>query len=107
MDVMTLREAADRLGVHYMTVYRYVRAGRLPATRTGAEWRVRAADVERLVTGRARRPRRSGPRQQARSDLERCLVSGDEAGAWAVVEGSLTAGASPADIHLALLVPSL
>jgi excisionase family DNA binding protein len=106
-DVMTLREAADRLGVHYMTAYRYVRTGRLPATRDGAEWRVRASDVERLVSRQAKPPRRSAPRHQARSDLERCLVSGDEAGAWAVVEDSLTAGASPAEVHLALLAPSL
>ena len=26
---LTLQEAADRLGVHYMTAYRYVRTGRL------------------------------------------------------------------------------
>ncbi|MCU1344909.1 MAG: hypothetical protein JWL70_1175, partial [Acidimicrobiia bacterium] len=28
---LTLHEAADALGVHYMTVYRYVRLGLLPA----------------------------------------------------------------------------
>ena len=28
---LTLQEAADLLGVHYMTAYRYVRTGRLPA----------------------------------------------------------------------------
>src|SRR5271165_7170218 len=33
---VTLREAAERLGVHYMTAYRYVRTGRLPAEREGA-----------------------------------------------------------------------
>ena len=44
---MTLQEAADQLGVHYMTAYRYIRQGRLPATREGAEWRIRAVDVQR------------------------------------------------------------
>ncbi|MDA8269090.1 MAG: helix-turn-helix domain-containing protein [Actinomycetota bacterium] len=34
-DVIGLQQAADRLGVHYMTVYRYVRTGRLPATKVG------------------------------------------------------------------------
>ena len=31
MATISLQEAADQLGVHYMTVYRYVRHGRLPA----------------------------------------------------------------------------
>ena len=105
--VMTLREAAERLGVHYMTAYRYVRTGRLPATREGAEWRVRASDVERLYAREAKPSQRSAPRRAARSNLEQCLVAGDEAGAWAVVEGSLAAGASPEEVHLALLAPSL
>jgi MerR family transcriptional regulator, light-induced transcriptional regulator len=30
--LLGLQEAADQLGVHYMTAYRYVRTGRLPAT---------------------------------------------------------------------------
>ena len=29
--LLSLQEAADRLGVHYMTAYRYVRTGRLRA----------------------------------------------------------------------------
>ena len=37
---LTLQEAADLLGVHYMTAYRYVRTGRLPGTRVGAHWQV-------------------------------------------------------------------
>jgi MerR family transcriptional regulator, light-induced transcriptional regulator len=106
-DMLTLHEVADRLGVHYMTAYRYVRTGRLPATRDGAEWRVRVSDVERFITRQTRPGRPAGRRRHARSDLEQCLVAGDEAGAWAVVEGSLAAGASPAEVHLALLVPSL
>ena len=35
-SLITLQEAADRLGVHYMTAYRYVRTGRMPATRARA-----------------------------------------------------------------------
>ncbi|MBA2625064.1 MAG: helix-turn-helix domain-containing protein, partial [Acidimicrobiia bacterium] len=45
---LSLHEAAERLGVHYMTAYRYVRLGRLPGTKEGATWRVAATDVERL-----------------------------------------------------------
>ena len=39
-DSLSLREAAEELGVHYMTVYRYVRLGMLPATKDGTVWRV-------------------------------------------------------------------
>ena len=34
-DDLTLHEAADVLGVHYMTAYRYVRLGLLPAAKAG------------------------------------------------------------------------
>jgi MerR family transcriptional regulator, light-induced transcriptional regulator len=32
-EPIELAEAADRLGVHYQTAYRWVREGRLPAVR--------------------------------------------------------------------------
>ena len=35
------------------------------------------------------------------------MVAGDEAGAWAVIEDALTAGATPAEVHLTLLIPCL
>ena len=35
-ETLGLRECAERLGVHYMTAYRYVRTGMLPATKVGA-----------------------------------------------------------------------
>ncbi|HET7719678.1 MAG TPA: helix-turn-helix domain-containing protein, partial [Acidimicrobiales bacterium] len=60
---MTLEEAAELLGVHYMTAYRYVRLGVLPAQKVGGTWQVQPQDVHRLRTesaapspgGRARR----------------------------------------------------
>src|SRR4051812_4097829 len=42
---LTLYEAAEQLGVHYMTVYRYVRTGRLPGRKVGAEWRIEPGDL--------------------------------------------------------------
>jgi excisionase family DNA binding protein len=46
-----LKECAQRLGVHYMTVYRYVRTGMLPATKIGFEWRIAADDLEAFAAG--------------------------------------------------------
>ncbi len=77
---LTLQEAAERLGVHYMTAYRYVRTGRLPGTRDGVHWWVDAADVESLRRGSARRRRGEG-RAGATDDLVQRMVAGDEAGA--------------------------
>lgn len=54
--LLTLQQAADRLGVHYMTAYRYVRTGRLPADRRGGRWSVAATDVAELARHRATSP---------------------------------------------------
>ncbi|MEY2765605.1 MAG: Helix-turn-helix domain, partial [Actinomycetota bacterium] len=43
---VTLHEAARRLRVHYMTVYRYVRSGRLPARQEDGEWKVLVSDIQ-------------------------------------------------------------
>lgn len=112
--MLTLHEAADRLGVHYMTVYRYVRTGRLDGVKDGAEWRVRTADVDalaadgnaRAAAGRSSATRPRGGRSYVRRFVDR-LVAGDEAGAWAVVEGALASGLEPESVYLEILVPAL
>jgi excisionase family DNA binding protein len=103
---ISLQEAADRLGVHYMTAYRYVRTGRLPAERDGVLWMVDPADLRRM-----REPgqpaRRGTVRAERPATLAARMIAGDEAGAWAVVESALSSGMDPADVHLDLLVPAL
>ena len=105
-SLISLREAAERLGVHYMTAYRYVRTGRLAATRDGAQWMVDPADLAALRSPPS--PRARGAARAARpATLAARMIAGDEAGAWAVVEGALASGSDPADVHLDLLVPAL
>lgn len=109
---LTLQEAADALGVHYMTAYRYVRLGLLEATKEGSAWQVPRVEVDRLLAERAgdgeRRPagRSLEPAPWA-SRLEARLRAGDERGSWGVVEAALSSGAEPADVYLHLLIPSL
>jgi excisionase family DNA binding protein len=108
-EPISLREAARRLGVHYMTAYRYVRTGRLPARRDGQEWLIDPADLD-LV--RPAEPAGPGPHVRPapfdRVPLLRArMVAGDEAGAWLIVDEALAAGMEPAGIHLDLLVPVL
>ena len=96
---VTLHEAAERLGVHYMTAYRYVRQGQLPALRTSAGWRVALKDVdqfsrrEETTNGNSTRTR---SRRQApwSSRLEARLIAGDVEGAWGVIESAMAAGST-------------
>jgi len=102
---LSLQEAADRLGVHYMTAYRYVRTGRLPAVQIGSQWWVDPRDLtgatgKEAVAGRPRAVTRQSSRRVAARRLEGRLVAGDEAGAWAIIEARLGAGSSPDDVIL-------
>jgi excisionase family DNA binding protein len=104
---LTLQQAADTLGVHYMTAYRYVRTGRLSAAKVGVEWRVDLEDLAAVRPGPQADRSRHRPRRWAVDQLTTRLVVGDEPGVWALVEDSLASGAEPADIHLQLLTPAL
>ena len=106
MKTVTLRDAAERLGVHYMTVYRYVRLGRLPARKVGGVWEVEVADLSGLRHGLDRNLKPRRPAAWAKR-LESRLVVGDEAGAWGVVESALTSGSDPAEVYTKLLGPAL
>ena len=102
---ITISEAAQRLGVHYMTVYRYIRLGMLPARKEGAGWRIDPADLKRLDTAPSIPARkRSAPwhtRLQAR------MLAGDEAGSWGVVEAAIRSGMEPRDFYCDVLTPVL
>jgi len=106
-DDLTLADAAAEAGLHYMTLYRYVRTGRIPATRHGREWRIARRDVDALTNPAAPpRARRTGTAALCRR-LEDRMLAGDEAGAWRIVEDALAAGTEPATVHLRLLAPAL
>lgn len=105
---LSLPQAADELGVHYMTVYRYVRTGLLPAERVGGAWQVRRADLNLVRRPRARPgSAAAGARPPSAARLQARLVAGDEAGAWALLESALASEVSPEDLLLDLLAPTL
>lgn len=54
--MLTLEEAAERLGVVRMTVYRLVRKGQLRAHRVGRVWRVPEDAIEEYLRGTANAP---------------------------------------------------
>lgn len=105
---LTLQDAADALGVHYMTVYRYVRLGLLPAERHGRSWAVRREDLDHFVAERSQ-PVEPGTRRSAdwASRLERRLLAGDRAGAKSVVDAALAAGSDPVDVYVDVVGPAM
>jgi excisionase family DNA binding protein len=108
-EPMTLAAAADHLGVHYMTVYRYVRTGLLPATKCGGSWLISPADLATVQRGRVTprpRPRAQGTKATQGRLLSR-LVAGDEAGAWGLLEAALGSDTKPDGILLDLIGPTL
>ncbi len=50
---MNLKQAANRLGVHYQTAYRWVRSGELVAVKVGNRYEISEAAIERFVNRRA------------------------------------------------------
>jgi MerR family transcriptional regulator, light-induced transcriptional regulator len=105
---LTLQQAADKLGVHYMTVYRYVRTGKLPATRVGGAWQVDPEDLALMKSAGPRSSRDPAARASAtKGQLEARLLAGDEPGAWAVLEAALGSDRSPSEVLLSLVAPAL
>lgn len=106
MDVGTeplnLKQVARLLDVHYMTAYRYVRQGRLPARREGQVWLVEPADLEVFRTAAAA-PLPGDGSVDWTERLCRPLTAGDEPGAWRVLDDALAAGRSPRWMHVTLI----
>ncbi len=71
-DPMTVEQVADYLQLNKLTVYRYIRAGELPAVRIGRAIRVLRPDVEafleahRVRPAARQEPARQEPAQEAR-----------------------------------------
>lgn len=110
--LVTLHEAADRLGVHYMTAYRRVRMGILPARKVGGTWWIDPADLDRpaAVAEPARGRRRVDQLDDAsawRDRLQGRMLRGDLAGSWQVVEAAMASGREPRDIYVEVLAPTL
>ncbi|MFL5690137.1 MAG: helix-turn-helix domain-containing protein, partial [Chloroflexota bacterium] len=108
---LSLHEAADLLGVHYMTIYRRVRLGILPARKVGGTWSVDPADLEGAKTTPERGRRRRGcsrPRVSTWQERLRArMLSGDVAGSWQVIEAAMASGFEAGEIYVRVLAPAL
>lgn len=48
-DFYTAQELADKLKLNVMTIYRYIKAGRLQAFKVGKEFRIDRLEFERFL----------------------------------------------------------
>lgn len=106
-DTLTLQEAADELGVHYMTAYRYVRLGLLDAAKRGGTWKVEQSAIDAFRAGSDRSPVVPGESAPWAERLESRLVEGDSAGAWGVVDKAMSSGMALDAIYVELLAPAM
>ena len=110
---MTLEEAAERLGVHYMTAYRYVRQGKLAATRVKGVWQVSPQAIDEFrqrLNERKERPRTGDDSRRTGdyvNELHACLVNADAGGAWGVLQRAIDAGGEIGNVYLEILAPAM
>jgi excisionase family DNA binding protein len=107
---LTLHEVAEMLGVHYMTVYRYVHEGHLPATKNGHGWVVQASDVRDFKRGAGRAVSPSDGGKKAAPWSERMLallIDGNERGVVKLMESVLRSGNDLYFLYLDVLVPAM
>lgn len=106
-----LRSAADDLGVHYQTAYRWVRSGRLPAELVDGRYLVRRTDIEAVDADRRRpsSPTRPGTQRLARQAerMHIALRDGDETTARSIGRTLVDQGTPVTELIQLVLVPSL
>jgi excisionase family DNA binding protein len=79
---LTTEEVLDYLQVNLRTVYRLIKAGKIPAVRVGRQWRFRKRDIDAwLESQRSRQPPRPSTARKpvAPAGRPRVLVADDEA----------------------------
>jgi len=111
-DAVDLADAAERLGVHYQTAYRWVREGKLPAVRVRGRYRLTTADLEAFAQARDE-PQEPGPARTRRSwarladRLFDDLRDGDERAAAELVQRLHNQGEPVVDVLGRVVVPAL
>ena len=101
---LTTEEVLGYLQVNLRTVYRLIKAGKIPAVRAGRQWRFRKSDLDAWLERYT--PRREGPvpktaqpATRATSGRARILVVDDEASIRDLL--SKTFALADYDVHVA------
>ena len=77
---LTTEEVLEYLQVNLRTVYRLIKAGKIPAVRVGRQWRFRKGDLDAWLETERRGVRLSPalPQSASRTEAPRVLVADDE-----------------------------
>jgi excisionase family DNA binding protein len=73
---LTTEEVLEYLQVNLRTVYRLIKAGKIPAVRVGRQWRFRKRDIDHWLN--SSRSRLEGSDRNGLSDRPRILIVDDE-----------------------------
>src|ERR1041384_451247 len=79
---LTTEEVLEYLQVNLRTVYRLIKAGKIPAVRVGRQWRFRKRDIDAWLDSprpRGHRATPPAPTAPVRNSRQRVLVVDDEA----------------------------
>jgi MerR family transcriptional regulator, light-induced transcriptional regulator len=110
-DLLELREAASSAGVHYQTVYRWVRSGRLPANLIGGKYFVAAEDVASIVAAKTTPTEPSVPShnrlQRQAERMHDALLGGDETEARSIAKRLASEGTSVIELIQVVICPPL
>jgi excisionase family DNA binding protein len=106
MTSMTLHEVATELGVHYMTVYRYVRLGYLDAHKEGGTWRVERQALDDFKQPSATPGGGDGTTAWDHRLVQR-LLAADQTGAWKVVEAAQASGKGLRELYREMVIPAM
>ena len=110
-EYLDLQDAADRMGVHYQTAYRWVRAGRLPASLVDGRYAIDLADLETFDAARhAPRPPAAPHADRLQRSADRVrddLLAGREADVRKLTRRLVDEGSSVVEVIQVLFVPAL
>lgn len=69
MELLTVNQVADRLGVHEKTIRRYINNGRLEAKKIGGQWRIEQSAFDKLIDKGTCCAREVGPDEMGSDDF--------------------------------------
>ena len=109
--LLELQSAADALGVHYQTAYRWVRSGRLPAQIIGGKYLVSSHDIAKFGAGRdlPQAPGAPSPARLVRQGdrMLESLLAGDETEARKIARRLVDEGTTIVDLIEQVIVPPM
>lgn len=101
---LTTEEVLEYLQVNLRTVYRLIKAGRIPAVRVGRQWRFRKGDIDAWLESQQPRSAKSpassarAPAPQPATGRPRILVVDDEASIREMLSKTLTLAEYDVDV---------